>query len=506
MLLRLRVVLALLFAVLFYAVAVGSAAGLGWLGVHLGLSVTHFRGRGVILLVVVALALLGAGLVVLWSLVPRRQRFVAPGPELSPATHPRLFREVEHIAALTGERPPAHVYLVPEVNAFVTERGGVLGLGSTRVMGVGLPLLANLTVAQLRSVLAHEFGHFAGGDVKLLPWINKARAAMIGSVQNLSSAAEAVTEGELAAAGMVFAVVRAPFLWGAKLYLRFTQALSRAQEIAADTLAVRVAGTRTHVEALSLTNRAGLAFGAFMNQEVQPLLSEGRVPPLARGFSAFLSAANVRRALDAAPSPVSADPYDSHPPLEVRIAHAERLALPGPRRPDDDEPALSLLSDVGACELEVLRFVTECPELQPVAWEDSGKHLSASWRREHASMRGAFRSRTLAEAPRTPEAVRSLLSENDFSGSDASDAVLLGFARRLTWLTCALALVDRGYRVINRPGEAIRFAHGEERCDPMAEIDRFHSADGSVDAWRAQWAQVGIADVPFSVAPDASPA
>jgi heat shock protein HtpX len=190
MLLRLRIVFALLFAVLFYLVALATAAGLLWAGVQVGTSLVHFRGRVIIVIGIAALGLIAAGAVVLWSLLPRWQRFVAPGPELSPQTHPKLFREVERIAALTGEAAPRHIYLVPDVNAFVTERGGVMGLFSQRVMGVGLPLLSNLTVAQLRSVLAHEFGHYAGGDVKLLPWINKARAAMIGSVQNLSSAAE----------------------------------------------------------------------------------------------------------------------------------------------------------------------------------------------------------------------------------------------------------------------------------------------------------------------------
>ena len=60
----------------------------------------------------------------------------------------------------------------------VAERGGVMGAGSRRVMGVGLPLLDLLTVPQFRAVLAHEFGHFVGGDTRLGPWIYKTRAAI----------------------------------------------------------------------------------------------------------------------------------------------------------------------------------------------------------------------------------------------------------------------------------------------------------------------------------------
>jgi heat shock protein HtpX len=498
MLLRLRIVFALLFAVLFYLVALATAAGLVWAGVQVGASIVHFRGRIIIAIGIAALGLIAAGAVVLWSLLPRWQRFVAPGPELSPRTHPKLFREVERIAALTGEAPPRHIYLVPDVNAFVTERGGVMGLFSQRVMGVGLPLLSNLTVAQLRSVLAHEFGHYAGGDVKLLPWINKARAAMIGSVQNLSSAAETANTSEVAIATFIFAAVRAPFLWTAKMYLRFTQALSRAQEIAADALACRVAGTQTHVEALTLTNRAGLAFGAFLNEDVRPLLAQGRVPPLAQGFSAFLSVKQVREALDAQPAQASADPYDSHPTLEERIAHARKLALPGTRRTDDDAPALSLLSDVAACELEVLRFATEREELQPVSWEDSGEHLVGLWRRERDSLRRAFSGRTLGDAPRMPQEIRALLKTNEFDDQDAGDPDVQRFAHRLTWLTCAVALVDAGARVVNQPGQAIRFERDGETFDPSASLDRFHGPDGSPEAWCAEWVAAGVADVPFA--------
>jgi heat shock protein HtpX len=36
--------------------------------------------------------------IMLWSLIPRRDKFVAPGPVLQPAAHPRLFAEIEYIA------------------------------------------------------------------------------------------------------------------------------------------------------------------------------------------------------------------------------------------------------------------------------------------------------------------------------------------------------------------------------------------------------------------------
>ena len=81
---------------------------------------------------------------------------------------------------------PEEIYLVSDFNAWVANRGGVMGFGSRRVMGVGLPLLQILTVSQFRAVLAHEFGHYYGGDTKLGPWVYKTRGTIGRTIGNLS--------------------------------------------------------------------------------------------------------------------------------------------------------------------------------------------------------------------------------------------------------------------------------------------------------------------------------
>lgn len=93
----------------------------------------------------------------LWSLVPRREKFEAPGMLLDRSAHPRLFAELENIANALNEPLPREIYLIGAPNAFVADRGGVMGFGSRRIMGLGLPLLSLLTVSQFRAVLAHEF-------------------------------------------------------------------------------------------------------------------------------------------------------------------------------------------------------------------------------------------------------------------------------------------------------------------------------------------------------------
>jgi hypothetical protein len=74
---------------------------------------------------------LGAG-AVLWAILLRPDKFVAPGPQLTRTSAPALFGLIDQIARCTGQAPPADVYLLNDVNARVTQRGGVMGLGSRR--------------------------------------------------------------------------------------------------------------------------------------------------------------------------------------------------------------------------------------------------------------------------------------------------------------------------------------------------------------------------------------
>ena len=98
----------------FYALALGVAAFLflvPWLGWKLHL--TNFLFGKLALFSVVA------GAIVLWSILPRPDRFEPPGPRLLAGETPRAVRR----RSPTSPRPPAavpqEVYLVPDVNAWV---------------------------------------------------------------------------------------------------------------------------------------------------------------------------------------------------------------------------------------------------------------------------------------------------------------------------------------------------------------------------------------------------
>jgi hypothetical protein len=257
---------------------------------------------------------------------------------------------------------PAEVYLVPEVNAWVGQRGGLMGFGGRRVMGLGLPLLQLLTVSQLKAVLAHEFGHYYGGDTKLGPWIYKTRAAIGRTLYNLSGHS---------------AWLHKPFEWYSLVFLRVTHAISRRQEFVADELAARTVGPKALIDGLRTIHGGALAFDAYWHTEVAPVLNSGSRPPIAEGFSRFINAETVAnaimRSVESELKEGKTDIYDTHPSLPERIAAAEQLRIE--EQAADNAPAISLLRDVENMERYLLVAIAgeeNVGKLKPVTWEAAG--------------------------------------------------------------------------------------------------------------------------------------
>ena len=248
-----RAILAILLMVGFYVLSLAVVAGVLFIpyAEWTYLKVIHLK---------LALACVVTALLILVSIFPRRDHFSMPGPRIEPKQHPKLFAELSEIAKSTGQELPHEVYLTPEVNAWVAQRGGTMGFGSRRVMGLGVPLMALLTVSQFRAVLAHEFGHYSGGDTRLGPWIYKTRSAIGRTLAHLEGAES---------------VLLVLFKWYGRFFLRVTLAISRAQEYAADRLGARVGGAKALIEGLKQVHIGALAWGAYAQTEVVPVLSAG---------------------------------------------------------------------------------------------------------------------------------------------------------------------------------------------------------------------------------------
>jgi Zn-dependent protease with chaperone function len=339
-----RAWLALLLMVGFYVLALGLAFGL----LYIPYAEFVYGHRVSPKLFV---ACLGGALAILWAILPRWDSFEAPGPRLDPNQNHRLFAILESVAKATGQTLPGEVYLVPEVNAFVSSRGGVMGFFSRRIMGLGAPLMQALTVSEFKAVIAHEFGHYVGGDVGLGPWIYKTREAIVRTVQGLKAGS----------------ALQIPFLMYANLFFKVTLGISRHQEYQADKLAAQTIGAKPMIDGLRKSHGAGIAYGSYWKTEVAPVLGMRLHPPVLEGFKQFMLAESVSGAvaqdLEEHEKSGKSKTFDSHPSLKERIAALK--GLPQFKVDAQDWPAIDLLTSPGMVERELTAFLVPGGEARP---------------------------------------------------------------------------------------------------------------------------------------------
>ena len=381
--LLLRAITSVLLTIGFYGLALAIAGGLLFLVYAQFVIFETVNSR------LTLFAIVGA-VVIIWAILPRIDRFIPPGPQLTPSEFPLLFREIKAVADLTQQEMPRDVYLIPDVNAFVAERGGMMGIGRRRVMGIGLGLLKLLNISELKSVLAHEFGHYYGGDTALGPWIYRTRTAIIRTAVNV---------------GHQSSLLQAPFVWYAKMFLRITNAISRQQEFSADRLSATIVGKQAATSSLAKIHRYSSAFGAFWQQEYLPVVNNGFRPSLLNGFDRFLETQNVTQKVESSYQQVlsqeKADPYDTHPSLKERLAALESL----PQGEEmDDQPALSLVQDPEDLEGRILMSIAIDKEkiktLKPLQWEDLTEIVYLPmWEKNAQSFAGALTGMTIGNLP-----------------------------------------------------------------------------------------------------------
>ncbi|CAM5569187.1 M48 family metallopeptidase [Streptomyces avidinii] len=291
---------------------------------------------------------------------------VAEGPRivLTPQQQPELWALTVKLADELGTDPPATIRLADTVNAYAGERGRLLGLiGGPRTLDLGLPLLLGLTADELRGVVCHELGHYAGRHTRLAAVSHRGSVALERTVRYLQFLESDRT------------TVKPPVRLLLKLtkayngiYLRRTLAVRRAQELEADAVAARITGAATFAGALRTVHVLAPFWDGFTADRARP---EGSSAPAAgkgggplpgvmlpegvfRDFAHRLADPvglpfTDGRGEAPARNVVPEDGLGSHPPLEIRLAalcpggDADNAHRPGARA---RHCAASLLRDL----------------------------------------------------------------------------------------------------------------------------------------------------------------
>ncbi|MGW9213003.1 M48 family metalloprotease [Embleya sp. NPDC055664] len=259
---------------------------------------------------------------------------------LTPEQAPLLWHTTRQLADAVGTSAPTEIHRVAEVNAGVTEEAWLLGLvGGRRRLYLGLPLVLGLTHDELRAVIAHELGHYAGRHTRLLAITHRSRESLHEIVRRLELTAR------VASYTVLFVwVVRKFFVGYAKCFDLLTLAMGRRQEFDADAVAARVAvsaeagspasagdpdttpidGRGVVVDALRTQAALTYSWNRLIAAYVAPGHEQGIAPE--RPFDLFADMldyvayrATVDRLRMSPPEPPRTR-RDTHPPLARRIA------------------------------------------------------------------------------------------------------------------------------------------------------------------------------------------
>jgi heat shock protein HtpX len=453
----------------------------------------------VIALLVFGMVIAGA---ILWSLVPRRDNFKPRGLQIDPATQPRLYAEIEEIAAALREPMPSEIYLVGDVNAGVADRGGFMGLGSRRVMVLGLPLLSALTVSQFRAVMAHEFAHYYGGDTSLGPWVYKTQTAIIRIFQNIGSVGKLA---RIAILGVMYLIVGTLLKWYFKVFLRAIHLVSRQKELRADELACIIAGRQPLIDGLRVIHGAGLAWPSYWKSELAPLLNDGAMPGIGEGFARFMAVPTIHEQIQKSVEEnilkADANPYDTHPPLRDRIAAARNLPehITQKEPQEDSRPAHTLLDGPSALELRFLEAII--PDLKPgalqcISWDEVGTRVTIpSWKKFTAEYSASLEGVSVESLPAQIPKLRQIgAGIRDPKGVLLDPDQRARRAGQLFGAALGLALLDHGWALVSGPG-VFYLQRGADNLNPFLVLDHLMNGKLTSEQWNAKCAELGISRV-----------
>ncbi len=427
------------------------------------------------------ICVIGGG-AILWAIIPRIDRFVAPGPRLLPDQTPQLFREIENVARKLGQNMPVEVYLVPDVNAWVAERGGLMGFGSRRVMGLGMPLLQVLSVSEFKGVIAHEFGHYYGGDTKLGPWIYKTRSTIERTLRGLAGNSK---------------YVQIPFVAYGNLFLRVTHSISRHQEFRADELAAGYAGRNPMMSALQKLFTASAAHSSYWDDEMAPALNAGFLPPYTDGFQTYLDAGQVKEALSGLltkelESGVT-DTYATHPALKDRIGALKELS--GDDAPDSSPSALSLLGDLPELERDLFNQLAGA-ELQSTSWDNLVNSVyRPRWAEVVQKQQSNLIGLTFRNLPERLDGLDELAGNIAKTCGEGVWAQRKSYAAFVIGAAAATKLASAGWDLRSSPGKTITVQSGARSWEPFAAVHKLLYKEMTPEEWQGTCSQLGISDL-----------
>lgn len=344
--------LMILLTIVLYVVIVAAVAITGYAMIRNG----RVHGRILVLLLAVIVAATAALVAVLRPIF----KILAPskirGTEIHREDHPDLFALIDGVVKDVDCQQPMHVYVNNECNASVGYRSifGYLKKKGRQNLNIGLPLLYAINRTEMKSILAHEFGHFTQKSVQMNQVANLSEficGSILHSQENLENAAsDSYTRYARGYVRFVGKVMMKQYDKVAPL----NGILSRAQEFDADHYSQLVAGTEGSVSALSKLSHISSRWGNYWIILASYEREEKRAPEsvldslwaftrVSENLGMDKLAPEVRLTEPLAEFPSRVGPAadtDTHPSTAERVAALKEY--PPVRTLWDDRPALGM--------------------------------------------------------------------------------------------------------------------------------------------------------------------
>ena len=302
---------------------------------------------------------------VLYGVFGRSRDGEPPGVVLTEQAQPRLWAVARELADVAETHCADEIRLVPDANAAVSDSGSWLGLrAGTRRLYLGVPLLHGLDEAQLRSVLAHEFGHYGGRHTALAGVTYRGTETIRRTISHL---------GPRHLASRLFRLY-------ARLYFAVSHSVNRRQELEADQLSARSVGPEVAASALLEMAPLAVAWEHYLHGFAAMGREIGRRPTgLLAGFADHLASPDVIRALQElreTPDEGKTSVFDTHPSTSSRVAVLLGGAAPAQRQPGASALGLLTTPERAFADLEDSLYdesglaPTPLAELAPLAGAD----------------------------------------------------------------------------------------------------------------------------------------
>jgi Zn-dependent protease with chaperone function len=383
-------------------------------------------------------------------------RLSAPqGIEIDARSAPELFAAIQRLRKSLGAPRFHHVLVTNDFNASVVQvpRLGLFGW-HRNYLTIGLPLMKCLTRPQFEAVLAHEFGHLAGGHARFSNWIYRLRLSWYRLL--------AVLEAQESFGRFLFKPFFARY---APYFNAYSFPLARANEYEADAAAARLTSSQAAAQALTSVAIGGTFLDERYWPEIHRKANDLPQPAFApfssmgERFCAGLAEGDVKTWLERAMAEETSV-ANTHPSLADRLKalHESPRHVP----PAPGEAADALLG--AALPAITAQFDSSWKQAIAPSWEE--RHRAVQQGRARLAI---LEERAPAQLPVDELLERAQLAEDIGAGPDAALDLYRLARERAPDLAIANLLL--GVRLLGRGDDA-----------GFAMVERSISLDDSLTA------------------------